>query len=71
LVWLFLPLSFVFVDRLPYSDPEETTYKANKEMCSRREDCFELSVKKDTTMLEAYNCDRQKPGQKTSVMPGK
>ena len=26
-------------------------------------------MRKNTTMLEAYNCDRQKPGQKSSVMP--
>jgi len=33
------------------------------------QECFELSVKKNTTMLEAYNCDRQKPGMKSSTMP--
>jgi hypothetical protein len=26
-------------------------------------------VKKNTTMLEAYNCDRQKPGEKQKQMP--
>jgi hypothetical protein len=31
--------------------------------------CFELSIRKNTTFLEGYNCDRQKPGQKTKVMP--
>lgn len=48
------------------SDPVTIT---NKELCSSKKDCFELSVKKNTTMLEAYNCDRQKPGQKSHVMP--
>lgn len=38
-------------------------------LCSRSEECFELSVKKNTTILEAYNCDRQKPGEKSKVMP--
>ena len=34
-------------------------------MCGRsKEECFELSVKKNTSIMEAYNCDRQKPGQK-------
>ncbi len=31
--------------------------------------CFELSIRKDTTFLESYNCDRQLPGKKTKVMP--
>lgn len=53
----------------PISDPDERTFK-DKDMCSRRsEECFELIVRDDTTMMEAYNCDRQKPGQKTTTMP--
>jgi len=52
-----------------YSDPVETTFKNNRELCNSNDECFELSVKKNVTMLEAYNCDRQKPGQKSSTMP--
>jgi hypothetical protein len=48
------------------SDPVELN---GKELCGRDKPCFELSVKKNTTMLEAYNCDRQKPGQKSHSMP--
>ena len=52
------------------SDPEETTVLDNQTLCSRfNEECFDLSIKKNTTIMEAYNCDRQKPGQKGSVMP--
>ena len=39
------------------------------ELCARRDPCFELSVPMNTTVLEAYNCDRQKPGQKSHTMP--
>jgi hypothetical protein len=49
-----------------FSDPVPIK---DKTLCSRYEECFELSVKKNTTFLEAYNCDRQKPGQKGKVMP--
>ena len=52
-----------------HSNPEATTFKDNDEMCESKHECFELSVKKNTTMLEAYNCDRQKPGKKSSTMP--
>lgn len=52
-----------------YSDPEETTFKDNEKMCDSRNECFELSVKKNSTILEAYNCDRQKPGLKGRTMP--
>ena len=31
--------------------------------------CFHLSVPSNVTMLQAYNCDRQKPGQKANQMP--
>ena len=42
----------------------------NKTLCGGRDHpCFELSVRNDTTFLEAYNCDRQLPGQKKRVMP--
>mmetsp|Transcript_27277 Transcript_27277/g.58812 ORF Transcript_27277/g.58812 Transcript_27277/m.58812 type:complete len:863 (-) Transcript_27277:191-2779(-) len=55
--------------RTHINDPEKTTFKNDKIMCNRKIECFELSVKKDTTMMEAYNCDRQKPGEKSSTMP--
>jgi len=56
--------------RMHINDPEETTVFDNNEMCSRSKvGCFELSIKKNTTIMEAYNCDRQKPGEKGSVMP--
>jgi hypothetical protein len=38
--------------------------------CSRRNgDCFQLTIPKNYTMLQAYNCDRQKPGAKKDKMP--
>lgn len=55
--------------RTHINDPEKTTFKNNKELCDRKDECFELSVKKNTTMLEAYNCDRQMPGEKSDTMP--
>ena len=38
-------------------------------VCSSDKECFELSIKRNTTILEAYNCDRQKPGEKGRTMP--
>ena len=38
-------------------------------LCGRIDPCFELSIQPNTTFLEGYNCDRQKPGHKTKVMP--
>ncbi|KAG7349255.1 glycosyltransferase family 92 protein [Nitzschia inconspicua] len=37
--------------------------------CGRDQDCFQLRIPMNQTMLQAYNCDRQKPGQKTEQMP--
>jgi len=37
--------------------------------CGSRFNCFQLTVPKNYTMLQAYNCDRQKPGQKKDKMP--
>ena len=31
--------------------------------------CFQLTVPNNYTMLQAYNCDRQKPGDKKERMP--
>ncbi|CAJ1956461.1 unnamed protein product [Cylindrotheca closterium] len=42
--------------------------KDNK-YCGTGHQCFDLSIQSNTSMLEAYNCDRNKPGQKTTVMP--
>eukprot|EP00980_Cylindrotheca_fusiformis_P011584 scaffold2744_cov136-Cylindrotheca_fusiformis.AAC.1 len=41
----------------------------DKKYCNSQHECFDLSVKKNTTLLEAYNCDRQKPGEKKQSMP--
>jgi hypothetical protein len=40
-----------------------------REDCGRNDECFQLRIPMETTMLQAYNCDRQKPGQKQSSMP--
>lgn len=39
------------------------------EHCGRNQDCFQLQIPMNYTMLQAYNCDRQKPGEKTKQMP--
>ena len=52
-----------------HSDPEETNFRDDQKACKSKLECFELSVKKNTTILEAYNCDRQKPGEKGRTMP--
>lgn len=44
----------------PINDPE---------ICWSKEPCFQLKVPLSHTMLQTYNCDRQKPGQKQSTMP--
>lgn len=38
-------------------------------VCWSPEPCFWLSIPGNVTMLQAYNCDRQPPGKKTTVMP--
>lgn len=50
-------------------DISEPVRIKDKELCGHKEPCFELSVPKNTTLLEAYNCDRQKPGEKKHQMP--
>ena len=37
--------------------------------CGRQQDCFQLKIPMNYTMLQAYNCDRQKPGEKVDHMP--
>ena len=39
------------------------------DVCWSNEPCFNLKIPYDQTMLQSYNCDRQKPGQKKSSMP--
>ena len=33
------------------------------------QDCFELKIPLNYTILQTYNCDRQKPGEKMHQMP--
>eukprot|EP00934_Nitzschia_sp_Nitz4_P008177 Nitzschia sp. Nitz4//scaffold88_size82704//57521//60269//NITZ4_005301-RA/size82704-augustus-gene-0.84-mRNA-1//-1//CDS//3329559521//8167//frame0 len=39
------------------------------EMCDCDQDCFQLRIPMNYTILQSYNCDRQKPGQKTKQVP--
>jgi hypothetical protein len=41
----------------------------NPSVCWHNEPCFDLSVQAEHSLLQAYNCDRAKPGQKTETMP--
>lgn len=41
----------------------------DKSICWSNEPCFHLTIPLSTTMLQAYNCDRQLPGQKSKSMP--
>ena len=45
------------------------TRKSGVKNCGRNTDCFDLSIPMNQTMLQAYNCDRQKPGEKSKQMP--
>lgn len=50
-----------FIDEIvPINDPG---------ICWHNEPCFDLTIPTNVTMLQAYNCDRQPPGQKSEVMP--
>jgi hypothetical protein len=49
-------------------DPNLTRMTGSKD-CGRKTDCFQLRVPENYTMLQAYNCDRQKPGGKSEKMP--
>ena len=49
-------------------DPNKTRLSGAK-YCSRNTDCFQLKVPSNYSILQAYNCDRQKPGKKTERMP--
>lgn len=51
-----------------YRDPVEIT-QDGKEFCGRHShSCFDVKIPPNTTMLQAYNCERQK-GPKKVVMP--
>lgn len=41
----------------------------DNKICWSSEPCFNLQVPMEFTMLQAYNCDRNKPGEKQTVMP--
>jgi len=49
-------------------EPQETKLFGAKD-CGRKTACFQLRIPMKHTMLQAYNCDRQKPGEKTERMP--
>jgi hypothetical protein len=38
-------------------------------ICWSKEPCFHLTIPMNTSMLQAYNCDRQLPGEKSLQMP--
>jgi len=48
---------------------EEPVKIEDPDVCWSKEPCFDLKVPFEHPMLQAYNCDRQKPGEKTSAMP--
>lgn len=50
-----------------YREPVEIK-KRGKDFCGNSQSCFELKVPTNTTMLETYNCERQR-GPKKEVMP--
>jgi hypothetical protein len=48
---------------------EEPVPITSQKDCWHTEPCFDLRIPLTTTMLQAYNCDRQPPGQKKEKMP--
>lgn len=40
-----------------------------RKYCGQEQRCFHLNIPLNHTMLQAYNCDRQKPGEKLRQMP--
>jgi len=50
-------------------DPNLTRTTGAKKCGRKNGDCFDLSIPRNYTMLRAYNCDRQKPGEKKERMP--
>ncbi|MGK3746253.1 MAG: hypothetical protein ACI8RD_001328 [Bacillariaceae sp.] len=61
--YLVFPLLYFFS-----RDPNLSRLNGSKN-CGRQTDCFQLRVPENYTMLQAYNCDRQKPGEKSEKMP--
>jgi len=58
--WRAWPRQSLIAPPNPIRDPK---------ICWHKEPCFQLTISLNTTMLQAYNCDRQKPGEKWSQMP--
>ena len=60
-------LILISISARPYfcRDPNLTRIKN----CQSNKDCFHLTIPSNYTMLQAYNCDRQKPGEKKEKMP--
>eukprot|EP00980_Cylindrotheca_fusiformis_P011585 scaffold2744_cov136-Cylindrotheca_fusiformis.AAC.2 len=42
---------------------------SGRDDCGRDQRCFQLRIPMNYTMLQSYNCDRQKPGEKVKQMP--
>lgn len=40
----------------------------DRSICGSNQPCFHLSIPQNTTVLQAYNCDRQMPGHKKKAM---
>ncbi|VEU36353.1 unnamed protein product [Pseudo-nitzschia multistriata] len=56
--------------RRKFIEDPELTRMNGRANCGRNDgDCFQLTVPKNYTMLQAYNCDRQPPGKKKEKMP--
>lgn len=60
--------ALVFLSVSTGRDPNLTRMNGGKN-CGRNKDCFQLRIPANYTMLQAYNCDRQKPGKKAEKMP--
>ena len=58
--WRAWPRRAYIDDIVPITDPT---------LCWSNEPCFDLKIPYKYPMLQAYNCDRQKPGEKKSSMP--
>jgi len=55
--------------RRSFIDDPNLTRMNGVQNCGRNQDCFQLRIPENYTMLQAYNCDRQKPGSKSEKMP--
>ena len=61
-------LSAIFSSVSSFREPNDSRLHGAKH-CGRNTDCFQLKVPMNYTMLQSYNCDRQKPGLKKERMP--